>query len=74
MRKLIYCLLATPLVFTVAFFLYIGVTNDPGCGSADPGPCFGAGVLMMVVAPLSVITIPILIILLVRDWLKARKR
>jgi|GEM_PF-3378352 len=51
-----------PLLYTVAFFIYAGLSNDPGCGSQDPGLCFGAGVMMMLAVPLALLTTPASII------------
>lgn len=64
-RKIVMFLLLLPALLIVAFFLYAGISNDPGCGSNEPGTCFGVGVLMMFVAPIALLTTPAAIIIFI---------
>jgi len=56
MHRLIAWLCLLPALYVVGFFAYVSLANDPGCGSQHPGLCFGAGLGMMFMAPLAVIT------------------
>ena len=66
-RRVIGLLLLLPAVFTAGFFLYAGLSGDPGCGSAEPGLCFGLGIWTMLSAPLALLTTPVALFLLFRS-------
>lgn len=66
-RRVIGLLLLLPAVCVVGFFLYAGLSDDPGCGSGEPGLCFGLGIWMMLVAPLALLTTPVALFLLIRS-------
>lgn len=67
-------ILLIPLLFTLGFFAYAGLANDPGCGSAEPSTCFGAGILAaFIIGPLALLTTPAAIVLFILDWKKRRQ-
>jgi len=67
-------LLLLPALYIATFFLYVAISNDPGCGSQKPGTCFGLGVMMMFVAPIALLTTPAAIIIFIIDIINRKKR
>ena len=67
MMRVFAALLLLPLVYSAAFWIYVPLADDPGCGSLEPGLCFGVGLTQLFSLPLALICTPIAIYLFLRD-------
>jgi len=74
MLRVIKWLCLFPLFYVIAFYVYAAIGNDAGCGSQDPGFCFGAGVLLMIMMPLAFIFTILAVLLFAKDAWHGRSR
>ena len=73
MRRVFAWICLVPAIYTVAFFAYAGLSNDPGCGSQAPWACFAAGMVMLLLGPLALFLTPLSIFLFLKRLRAERK-
>lgn len=74
MRRFLSVVSVGSVIYAAAFFAYVSFANDPGCGSLEPGACFGAGVLMMLILPIGILVLIIRLFWFAIDRFKARSK